>query len=257
MRTDECDALWRSIDALSAKFSRRDPRVPRPTKVIWVQFNGCATRDYDKERYAKFMRRYVPASAVVDVLCDMSNVRSFKDSYAAFFTGIQLPGDSRYVRRVLAVVREAIKTHDVLLTGESYGGGIVNRVAEILDGYANAKTSLRVRTFGAAYIPPVPLDIDAANFVIRNDCIATNISRLSAPPEGGAYCSQGTDRQIMWLDSVYDPTATCSVSHSKRYMRVHSNGYQRIRSMAWQEPAMPLAAFVTWVNDLDPALFGQ
>jgi hypothetical protein len=255
MRADECDALWRSIDALSAKL---DKGRPRSLKVIWVQFNGCATRDYDKDRYAKLVKRFAPDTTEVDVLCDMSNVRSFRDSYAAFFAGIELPEDSRYVRQVLAVVREAIRTHDVLLTGESYGGGIVNRVAEILDGYANAKTSLRVRTFGAAYIPPVALDIDAAHFVIKNDCIATSISRLSPPSPGGGYVSPGTEgRQIMWLDSVYDPTATCSVTHAARYMRVHSNGYQRIRSMAWQEPVMPLPDFVTWVNEQDHSLYGK
>lgn len=255
MRRDECDAVWRSLDALATKFSEeRDRQV----MVIWVQFNGCATRDYDKPRYVKFMRRYVPDTSEVDVLCDMSNVRSFRDSYAAFFAGVQLPDDSRYVRRVLAVVREAMMTHDVLLTGESYGGGIANRVAEILAGYPSAKKSLSVRTFGAAYIPPVALDVDAAHFVIRNDCIATSISRLSAPPEGGAYCSPGTERQIMWLDSVYDPTATCSVAHAGRYMRVHSDGYQRIRSMAWQEPSMPLTEFVNWVNEQDAVtMFGK
>lgn len=244
-----------------------------PVAVIFVHGFGCnnkgaAAAEAAAAHWMKWTKDHVGLDvAPKDVygFCNPDNMQIFKSVVRS--AAFRRPPASDFSARVEMLASMKLASHRVLMLGDSYGGGIVNGVAEALAGHEYAR-NLGVRTFGATYIPAtLPWAVwDWVNFMFVDD-MAIELNRLVQPDPAGTWkTSYEPRRRVLWLQTGYprqrradmmDGRMTVHRQYGAIYKAMIARPDLRGVYIAGSREAAALAAGVSRIGVRDPDAFKQ
>lgn len=227
-----------ALSRLNREVDRR--QGGRPLMIVWAMFLGCR-HSFKPDSAKRALLEGLPAGTSARVFCDPSPLSDVK-AYMSLASTLPLSNDSAYIRGIVDAVAVDMKTHDVLLVGNSYGGGVATRVAQHLaarPGTLAIMGRLKLRTFGAICCSTAGVEhVDTIHYMYDDDAISLRASGLRMPGDhffaSGERFRYDPTTRIAWMKNLFFKVR--GVPHGPRNWKGLSSAYQEIHrsyKFAW------------------------
>jgi hypothetical protein len=238
---EDCAAMYAAMSNITEAIDRRRG-VVRPLKLVWVMFLGCR-HEFDEESSKKYLAAEVaPRNVDTRVFCDPSPTSDQKAYWSLMFSR-PLGKDSAYIRRVVDAVADDMQTHDVIMMGNSYGGGVATRAVQHLAQRPNTRhimNRLKLRTFGAIYCKTKGIQqVDTIHYMYNDDIVSLRACGMEVPDDDFFQDDQifkfDPETKVAWIKNLFFDVRAISLRARNAGRLIHE--YQEVHrsyKFVWQ-----------------------